>query len=477
MFQSHSIDYGHNLLENFPSGGDKSFRLFVQTMVACIIASARERDDQWFTLAMDQFGVSERLLRRYLANGNSVLLANLNQIFRKTCYWIVKDDLVLKSESWILLQLLTQFDPRNTLPELQHDFCALWNEIVQKSPDVNYFTHLSILQRIRHIFITLHPGINTTSPVFATTDPFDPIFFQGYSYPLCDIADHRHLYSVPQLYEMANQGTMLSSGSTSIPPIAPHYDAIPTSLPPSTRPNLSPFPLSDAGFTSPHPADESSPPNVLQAQQCFTSVASSSHAISEFLSHDGLPTATTDLAIACATNGITVISSLAGPIRRSTPRGNVAPLPITVHPVVHGVPSSSPVHIPSNVASAEAPLCSDPTVIRSGGIPNELALPPPASTIVALSISPQNSVSGPDASTRFANIRALDGAQDLDLPSPVELPNRSNADYLSAPGVARGILQSDEDRDPSGNMTDPPHDQILLMLSLADEPHGGSRLQ
>jgi len=352
--------------------------------------------------------------RNVCSDTTSINLANLNQIFRQICYWIVKDDVDLIIESWVLLQLLSQFNPQNTPPELQHDFCALWNEIVQKSrKDEKYLVPCLILQRFRHIFIALHPSMKTTSPVFAaSTDPYDHIFFEGSPYPLFDIADHRRLYSVPQLYE--NQGTT-PSGSASIPSIAPKYGAIPPS---STRPNLSSFPLSDPDFTSPHPADESLPLDVPHARQCFTSAASSSHPVSEYLDHDGLPIATTDFATASVPKGITVISSPASPIRRSTPRGNVAPLPIAPHSVVHYVLSArTPVHTASSVAPAEALLSSDSTATRSDSIPSEPAPPPPASTLVALSASPQKaSVSDPDVSTSFENPRPLDDSQGLNPP-------------------------------------------------------------
>ena len=436
MFQCQSIEFAHHL-KTVTNCSTKSFGLYTQTMVACIIACPRERDDQWFTLSMDQFGVSERLLRHYLANGNSVLLVNLNQILRKICYWIVKDsdDLQLIRGSWVLLQLLTQFDPKNALPELQHDFCALWNEIVQKSrKDEHHFTPFFILHKICHIFIALHPGVNTTSPVFAaSTDPFDPILYDGSSYPLCDVTGHRRSCSVFQLHEMAKQGTILSSGSVSLPPTA-HYDAIPTALSSSTRPNLSSYSSSNSDSTSPHPTDESLRLDAPHARQCFTSVASS-YSISRSVDHGGLPTATTDLVTAGTTKGITVISSPATPIRR--------------HSVVYSVPSALPTHTLRSVAFAGGLLSSGSSAVRSDSISNESVPPPPTSTIVVLSSTQQNaSVLDPDVSTRSADLRTLDDAQDLNLPSRVEHAHPPDTCHLSAPGVATGTLQTDENCDP-----------------------------
>jgi hypothetical protein len=128
---------------------------------------------------------------------------------------------------------------------------------------------------------------------------------------------------------------------------------------------------------------------------------------------------------------------------------------------VHSVPSALPTHTLRSVGFAEGLLSSGSSAVRSDSISNDPVPPPPTSTIVALSTTPQKaSVLDPDVSTRFTDLRTLDDAQDLNLPSRAEHAHRPNTCYLSAPGVATGTLQTDEDRDPSGNLTDSPYDQI-----------------
>jgi hypothetical protein len=76
-----SVEMG-NSLRNMINDGDAEIALFARAIVAGIIANVRERDNRWFTLALGQFGVSDRVLRRYLAHGDSVLLTNSIHITR-----------------------------------------------------------------------------------------------------------------------------------------------------------------------------------------------------------------------------------------------------------------------------------------------------------------------------------------------------------------------------------------------------------
>ena len=70
----------------------------------------------------------------------------------------------------VTLRLLSDFDIRDTLPELQRDFCALWNEIVREAQNSGpYSRHAQALLYIRLHYITLHRGTDDTLPAF-----FDP---------------------------------------------------------------------------------------------------------------------------------------------------------------------------------------------------------------------------------------------------------------------------------------------------------------
>ena len=147
---SRSVETGHSL-RSLRNGNAASL---ARGIIARIISNA-ERDDRWSMLAMDELGISGD----HLAHGNSVLLANLIHIIRQFL-----DDLQphpdLTRGALSILPSVSKFDILNTPPELQHDFCDLWNQIVQQArngpseADDNLF--VDILVEIRRLYIDLH---------------------------------------------------------------------------------------------------------------------------------------------------------------------------------------------------------------------------------------------------------------------------------------------------------------------------------
>ena len=149
-----------------------------------IIISNAERNGRWFTLAIDELGVSEDVLHHYLAHGDSVLLANMIHITRHILHSLQPHpDLTQKSSS--ILSSLSKFDILNVLPELQRDFCDLWNEVVQQARsnegDDNPF--IDILVQIRHLYDILH-GTDIPLRHFGySTIGHDDLFHQPPPYP------------------------------------------------------------------------------------------------------------------------------------------------------------------------------------------------------------------------------------------------------------------------------------------------------
>jgi hypothetical protein len=150
---------------------------YAQSIIAGILASVQELDDNWVSLAARTFGLPEHDLRKnIIGGGDSMLLAIFIYVTRQSFRPDYSD--------WMVLEALSQLDIRNTLPRLQHDFCTLWNEIVQEArkqgPDT---IPVNILKRIRHLYIPLHKGIDAPKAFLR----------QPLSYPLCKIASHRPL--------------------------------------------------------------------------------------------------------------------------------------------------------------------------------------------------------------------------------------------------------------------------------------------
>ena len=189
---SQSVEMAHSLRRWSKSTDDK-FASFVRRIVTQVIADVQERDEFWIALTKAEFGVPDHVLRDNIRHGDSdsTSLSLLIHVTRQA----------LSSGSWTPFTLfsLTQFDIRDTRPELQHEFCDLWNEIVREAlrgrPNS---TAINILREIRHAFLGLHQGADAVPTAFSfRTHHFDPALEQPLSYHVCNIPAHRQDW-VPQ---------------------------------------------------------------------------------------------------------------------------------------------------------------------------------------------------------------------------------------------------------------------------------------
>ena len=147
------------------------------------LARIQERDDRWIALASDVFGLPEVKIRQNVAlGGDNVFLATLIDIYRRG----------IRFYELGLVEALTQFDIRHTLPRLQHDFCSVWNEAVHEARNSNRsIVFINILYLIRQLYIALHQGTDAAPTAFsASTDSFNFSLLEPLSFPLCDIASH-----------------------------------------------------------------------------------------------------------------------------------------------------------------------------------------------------------------------------------------------------------------------------------------------
>jgi hypothetical protein len=178
-----------------------------QCIIAGILVGVRERDDSWVSLAAQVFGLPERDLRDNIAlGGDSVLLAIFIHVTRQS--------LLSNYSSWKVLNALSKLDIRDTLPRLQHNFCTLWNEIVQEAKNRGPYTApVYLLSMIRHPYIALHQSTDAAPTAFsASTDNYGDILYEPSSYPFCNLASHR-LDSTPLATQPAH-----SSDAPSHPP-------------------------------------------------------------------------------------------------------------------------------------------------------------------------------------------------------------------------------------------------------------------
>ncbi|KAH9035108.1 hypothetical protein EDB83DRAFT_2415780, partial [Lactarius deliciosus] len=168
-------------------------------ILTSIVATARRRNDSWFTLASNELGVQRSVLRDHAADGDSLSLAILIHVTRQQ-FSLFRDPSWLPFGYSVILQAASNFNVRDTSPELQREFCTLWNQIVLRAQcDNDQLMALLILGPIRNIYAGLHHDTVSTPIRFSsTTTDHDQILFEPSSYPLCNVPGH-HPDSTPHM--------------------------------------------------------------------------------------------------------------------------------------------------------------------------------------------------------------------------------------------------------------------------------------
>ena len=180
-----------NTVRDWGNIGIQGTALVVRAIVTGIVARVRQRDDSWFILASNELGIPESDLRDYAAQGDSLSLAILIHVTRqqfshyRTRPWP-------KDEFWQVLEAASKFDVQETLPRLQHEFCALWNHIVLTAQNDNaQWMAWYTLGPIRNIYLALHRDTDSAPTRFsASTTDYDRILLEPSSYPSCNIPGH-----------------------------------------------------------------------------------------------------------------------------------------------------------------------------------------------------------------------------------------------------------------------------------------------
>jgi hypothetical protein len=144
------------------SHGNRSWEkigLCAQSVVARILSNVQGSDDLWVTLAAHQLGKSKDHIRDYLERGNdsvlhaNLLLANLTHITHKI-FHALKYNREMAASAPIIRSLST-FDIRNTTPELQSSFLALWH-------DIEHVLRDKVPHEIRDILLNLYHALRAT---------------------------------------------------------------------------------------------------------------------------------------------------------------------------------------------------------------------------------------------------------------------------------------------------------------------------
>ena len=181
-----NVEMGH-AMARWRTSDNGDVAQYAQCIATRILTSVREYNDRWIALATNILGLPGDTLRKYVTHGDdSVSLAILISVARRHIH--SPSDFY----DWGLMSTLYKFHILNSLPELQHAFCQLWNECVEEASKQPLDTlPVGILRLTRFLYIRLHRDTPAAPRLFSASTPdFDHILFQPRSYPLCNIRDH-----------------------------------------------------------------------------------------------------------------------------------------------------------------------------------------------------------------------------------------------------------------------------------------------
>jgi hypothetical protein len=138
--------------------------------ICSIIVQAQRRDDTWFAIASDTLGSPEASLRDYDAHGDNLSLVILIHVVRQQ-FNLFNEQYWPWYEFSKVLEAASKFDVLDTSPELQHEFCALWNQVTrgavgQSSPSIfsdRFATFIS-----RSIYTPIPPQQHSMLPLVTT---------------------------------------------------------------------------------------------------------------------------------------------------------------------------------------------------------------------------------------------------------------------------------------------------------------------
>jgi Family of unknown function (DUF6535) len=204
---SRSVHFGR-FVWGWESISDPVTTFYAEYVVAVTLASVQVRDDNWFQLASAQLNESKSVLRGYYAYGDSILLANAIFVIRRTIQTfsgsegLHRNDIVEASKN--TLELVCRFDIQNTLPDHQHQFCSLWNQLVDAAQN-NAHPHVAslceiMLKSIRRLYIALHKDTPSFPTAFSpSNNDEDCVLDDVRSFPRCGVYEHKHSLPVPEL--------------------------------------------------------------------------------------------------------------------------------------------------------------------------------------------------------------------------------------------------------------------------------------
>ena len=179
---------------------DTTLSTLVQAMFSIIVARVQRHDDSWFKLASKELRIPESSLREYAGHGDSLSLVILIYVTRQQ-FIHIRNPLWPSHEILDVLRAASKFNVQDTSPELQHEFCALWNQMVQETWKSRSKSPQHVLGPARNLYIALHQGTDSAPTQFSPSTGDNNInLMHPTTYPLCGVASHIHHSSASRTF-------------------------------------------------------------------------------------------------------------------------------------------------------------------------------------------------------------------------------------------------------------------------------------
>jgi hypothetical protein len=259
------IEFGLTMRDWTNTSNSASITSFYAQCVATLTISIIEkRDKRWIQLAtVDGQPLSGSL--HHNEDHHTILLTPAIYVVRMAVQTYSGSNLEVTDRNKILiasrktLGAVCKLDIQQTLPEVQHEFCDLWNKLVNvartnQCRDTRLFC-MKMLKNIRKLYIALHGAPRTA---FNATDDWEQVMDNPYFYPECTEKSHRPSLWFADLQVDASQTQAGAPTPSDMTFPEPHSPTHPIHSSPPSSPDQpsesSPFPVANPYVPPPGPS-------------------------------------------------------------------------------------------------------------------------------------------------------------------------------------------------------------------------------
>ena len=187
-------------VERYNDDSDAWTKHYAQCIIAVAINRIQEYGNNWSDIVQRQLGLSLYSFAEYRSQGDSVKFLNFIRITQDlmSLHLNRKGQFEPGKICHSVLSEVRKFNAIGVVPELRHQFCDLWSDLVDKAqgPQGSFTARttnaIRILSLIRTVYLPLHQGTSSAPVAFsALTNDHDPILLMESSYARCDVESHQ----------------------------------------------------------------------------------------------------------------------------------------------------------------------------------------------------------------------------------------------------------------------------------------------